>query len=163
VIKVNLEINLSRQLEELLKNKKDVIDRATADEVGKQVVEEMKNVISSGISPIEGVGKFPQYKNPKRYPGNKKSRTPVNLSLTGAFQDALTYKSVDADSGKATEIFYKGNKEEIKERGHREGANGQPKRPTLPADSGQNFSARIRLIYTNLIRDRILKVLKGES
>ena len=122
----------------------------------------MKSVIESGTSPIEGKGKFPRYKDPKRYPGKLKKPTPVNLKLTGEFLDALTADVVQGDYGKAVEIYYAGD-QEVKEQGHREGSNGQPSRPTLPALKGEQFSARIRKLYTDILRKRVLDVLKGEG
>lgn len=36
-----------------------------------------------GLSPVKTFGRFVGYKNPDKYPGNKKPKRPVNLKLTG--------------------------------------------------------------------------------
>lgn len=142
------------------------INAATANRIGEAVTKEVRDQISKGISPIKGNGRFPRYKNPKRYPGDKKPRTPVNLNLSGAFMDSLTYKVYDARTGKGTEIFYNGEdsngvSNQDKEQGHRDGANGQPKRPTLPSKSrGETFSARLIRIVRDIYNEAISSIVK---
>jgi hypothetical protein len=149
------------KLKTKLQGLKKPVDQATANQVGKEVVAEMKSMISKGISPIFGNGRFPTYKNPKRYPGDIKSRTPVNLKLTGDFQDSLRFTTFVNPSGFGTRVGYDGDKEQLKEQGHREGVNGQPKRPTIPnQDSGERFASRIELIYTRIYKRRIADLLK---
>lgn len=139
------------------------IDGSTARKVGNDVVNEMKKLISNGTSPIEGNGKFQAYKNPAKYPGGKKSSSPVNLTLTGKFLAALTYSVESGDGGSTTKIFFKGDEQEAKERGHREGANRQPKRPSIPSGGNEKFVKVIREIYTKLYQERILDVLRGKG
>lgn len=162
-IKVTVQTTLSKQLQKVLKDSKEPIDKKTADKVGETVTDMMREVIAKGVSPIRGLGKFPRYINPNRYPGNRKSKTPVNLKLTGDFLDALSFTPVTDKYGYATQIFYSGKSEEMKERGHREGANGQPERPTIPADKGQQFIRQIEDAYVEILSDRIFQVIKGSG
>lgn len=162
-LKVDIQVDISRKLESVLNEiGKMPLDPATARTVGETVVGEMKTLVASGVSPIEGKGKFPAYKNPRKYPGTRKSKTPVNLKLSGDFLNGLKHSPVKGEHGYEASIYYRSD-QEPKEKGHMEGANGQPKRPTLPVDKGQEFTARIRLLYTNLIRERIFRLLKGEG
>lgn len=129
------------------------LTRKEAQEVGEAVVSAMKSAIASGQSPIAGYGRFPAYKNPDRYPGKKKPHTPVNLKLTGQFLDSLTYEVLADRTGQGFNVlfFYRGTDQNIKEVGHRRGANGQPKRPTIPdTRAGERFS--------RLVEDAYLKV-----
>lgn len=142
-----------------LKQFEKPIDQKTAKSVGENVITAMKDEISSGSSPIKGRGQFPAYKNPDKYPGKRKSHTPVNLELTGAMLAALSSSTVANDSGYAAKISYKTNSARQKEQGHREGVNKQPKRPTLPSDREQ-FIDSIKKIYTDIIRVRLAKLLK---
>lgn len=166
-IKVKFEVGFSKALSELLKNNKKVIDSDTAKEVGEETIQAMKDRILAGQSPIEGKGKFERYKNPDKYPGKRKPKSPVNLRLSGDFLDALTHEVKSGDSGMETYIFYEGSdgqgvSNDVKEQGHRKGANGQPERPTLPQDQ-EKFHVNIRKVYTDIYRKRILDVLKGKG
>lgn len=163
MLKVDFDIQISGALKKALETAGNKpLDRTTMNKVGETVVKEMKEMIASGISPIEGKGKFPRYKDPKKYPGSKKSKSPVDLRLKGDFLESLTHDEKPASFGYNTEIHYS-QKEEIKERGHRAGANGQPSRPTLPTRSGEDFAVRIRQKFISIMRERIFDVLKGRG
>lgn len=176
--------------------------------IGFRVIEKMKQQISRGISPVEGFGRFPEYKSrtarrsaketrkqarnlqkaarstanraikksiraraktlrgiaqgqsKKGYPDSlpeivkiatgKKAR-PVNLKLFGDFLDALDVKLED----KRILIGYFEESEAVKERGHREGANGQYVRPTIPL-KGEQFNASVQAELLKAI-DQVLK------
>jgi hypothetical protein len=141
--------------------KEEAIDKKTATRIGIGVTSKMLDFISKGISPIQGAGRFPAYKNPKKYPGDLKAKRPVNLYLSGDFLKSLDYREIKTSSGYATEIFYIGE-ESKKEQGHREGAHGQPKRPTIP-QGREEFVVAIQRIITNLFKDRIAEVIKKFS
>lgn len=204
---IKLRVN-QRHLEKTLKIietlKADVIDRNTAKNVGEEVTDTMVKLISKGVSPIKGVGRFPEYKvNQKvsqalsdkgvnagnfhgkhekrlanrhnkrvkqdaqknqypysvqdKYP-NKRIR-PVNLKLSGDMLANLVFRVVRAATGYAVDIFYDGD-EDKKEQGHREGVNGQPKRPSLPSVKGEEFVVAIERIYSRIFRERIASLLK---
>lgn len=162
-VKLSFEVKLTAALEKLLGDELKFVDGKTADEVGETVTKEMKKRIAAGQSPIDGKGKFERYTNPKRYPGTKKPKSPVNLKLSGSFLDALTWEKKPGQYGEETLVFYRGAREEIKEKGHREGAGGQPERPTLPTEEGEKFHTTIKKSYVDLYRQRILDVLKGKG
>ncbi len=103
-------------------------------------VEKIKEEIARGLSPLTRK-KFPKYKDPERYPGDRKAHAPVNLELSGDFLADLKVKNV-ITSGKqiVVNLGYGSQKSRNKELGHRDGANGQPKRPTLP-EGNEDFSS----------------------
>lgn len=120
------------------------------EQIGQAVIAAMKQSIASGNSPIAGWGRFPAYKDPKRYPGNHKPKSPVNLKLSGDFLNSLTYSIFPHKSGRGFEVafFYRGSDQNIKEVGHRRGANTQPQRPTIPdASQGEKFSRLVEDAY----------------
>lgn len=137
------------------------LNRDEAETIGRMVVEAMKGLISKGISPVRGgeaKTKFPAYINPKKYPGKKKPRTPVNLHLKGDFLEALKYRVVERAFGWAVELGYFDSKQAVKEKGHREGANGQPHRPTIPiATNDERFAASVEQPYLKVILGAIRK------
>lgn len=142
-----------------IKNKLDKLGRGLtrdeADTVGRNAVEKMKEMISKGLSPVRGGDtrpRFPKYLNPKRYPGKKKPASPVNLQLTGAFLKNLGYKVVQRAKGWGAEIGYDDPEQIVKEQGHREMANGQPHRPTIPMQSeGEAFARSVEDSYLRII------------
>ncbi len=130
------------QLEELIQDiKKGITQISTqkdAEKLGKNVVETMKEMIASGVSPIGG-RKFQSYKKSYndaikkgRYDGLGKYPTPVNLKLTGDFLDNLRFRIVDSGRNKVAEVGFFDKQSQLKEQGHREGANSQKKRPIIP-------------------------------
>lgn len=131
------------------------ISAAVAREVGAAVTEEMLSLIAVGQSPIKGSGRFPAYKNPKKYPGKRKPARPVNLSLEGDFLADLSFRPVAGAYGYDTEIFYASELSQKKEQGHRVGVKGQPKRPTLPEKRGEEFAVRIQAIIKEIYKRRI--------
>lgn len=148
----------------------DVMTRDVADEIGKETIVEMKNLISRGISPIRGAGRFPGYlraNEPDGYPNrvpkelNKKKR-PVNLKLEGHFLESMKFETKKIGSQFKTTIFFDTDLSKLKEQGHREGANGQPKRPTIPqADQGQTFAISIQKKIIDIINTAIQKIIRG--
>lgn len=149
------------KLKQMIEGLKKPIDKRTAESLGTQVVIQMRKLIAAGISPIKSVGRFPRYKNPKRYPGDRKAKSPVNLKLSGDFLDALQPEVSPGPAGYQVTIGYEGKREELKEQGHREGANGQPSRPTIPSKRlGEEFAATIERIIMGVYRDRIRQILR---
>ncbi len=170
------------------------INKETAEAIGDAVIEEMKSMVAKGISPIEGEGRFPEYKavteirglkefkkkSPKssrsredagrlirartsrgypysvqdKFPG-KKPR-PVNLTLSGKFLSKLK-KFISGQAGQKIKIEVGFADDKVRsgtsnkyvsvidmEKGHREGANGQLKRPIIP-ERNENFERRIQV------------------
>lgn len=161
MLRVKVNKREMRELLERLESLKEPIDKETAKEVGDAYISEMKDMISKGISPIQGDGRFQRYKNPAKYPANQKPKTPVNLYLTGEMMRALKYEIKRVKSGFAPEVGYSTNEASLKEKGHREGAKGQPKRPTIPVVSkGEKPAARIQVLIKALFSRRIKRLAK---
>lgn len=95
-------------------------------------------------------GKYP-YSVQRKFPG--KRERPVNLFLSGDFLDSL--KVIPLARGLRIGFFDKLSVK--KEQGHREGANGQPKRPILPT-RGEEFSPSI---YRRVV-DTLTLVLRNK-
>lgn len=137
------------------------IDKKCAQKVGKAVVDGIKDLTKKGISPIRGEGRMPRYKNPKKYPGDRfpgKKKTPVNLRLTGDMMRSLGHKESKDGAAYKTVVKYDDPDQEIKEQGHREGANDQPKRPTL-AQGNEEIAKTIE----NEVRDLYLEALERQA
>lgn len=163
-IKVTLKRQELQRLKEIFEKLKPVnkpINDETAKAVGESVVKIMKELISKGISPIRNWGKFQKYKDRKKYPGDQKPATPVNLKLTGAFLADLKHEIKKVSSGSGTKIFFDSDLSRKKESGHREGVHGQPKRPTIPVDNeGEEFNVKIVQSIKKIYNARIREILK---
>ena len=158
-IKASIDRLALAKIRSKIEGLKKPINKETAESLGLQVVLQMKKLIKSGISPIKGNGRFPRYKNPDSYPGDRKPKSPVNLELTGQMLDALTPSTKPSKSGHASVISYEGIEANKKESGHRAGVNGQPKRPTIPIDrQGESFAATIERIVIGIFKARIKQI-----
>lgn len=157
------------------------INNKEKEVIGFAAIDEIKRLVSKGISPIAGNGRFEAYKGvssaaalvksvtskvgrrsakqskKSKYPYSvqnkfpEKRERPVNLFLSGDFLNSLEVK------GTATGllILIKDKLSIDKERGHREGSNGQPRRPIIPIGS-EEFSPSI---YRRIV-DTVTLVLR---
>lgn len=153
-----LRYDIEKEIKRLFKTEiEGQIKQQDLLKVGVAACNRMLELIARGISPIEGKGRFAEYKwagnlkaikkqlgakNSKKiakaiksskYPYSamkkypNKKVRPVNLQLSGEFLNDLQPRV----QGKELTIGYHG-KSALKESGHREGVNGQPSRPTIP-------------------------------
>lgn len=76
-VSVEWTYDLRKQLRENFSN------RQWADLTNRIVKTEILPSIARGISPVEGVKTFAKYKNPAKYPGDRKPSNKPNLNLTG--------------------------------------------------------------------------------
>lgn len=152
-INAKLLAKLAPRLSELTNR---AIDARTASVIGRTTISQMKDLISKGISPIRGKRRFPAYKPSYRKTRRRfgKRLRPVDLNLTGEFLKSLKFTT----RGGTTIINYQGRKQRDKERGHREGANNQRKRPTLP-QGRESFAEKIVQSQINIYAKRLEKVL----
>lgn len=162
----------TKALQDLIKKIQDIpkkaINQSVARQTGTAMLAEMKDLISKGISPIEGKGRFQGYKragDPKGYPAKlrkkypgKKNR-PVNLKLSGDFLKDLTFRVSGRAGTTAIEVGYYTPSEAIKEEGHRDGANGQPSRPTIP-EGKEQFAISIQEAGIEILEKAVLDYLK---
>lgn len=144
-----------------------------ARSIASFIEKKMKDLISKGISPIFGSGRFEGYaaqrkkdKKKKFYPDSvkkdfpSKRRRPVNLFLSGEF-----LKSLKAYPGSVGKIFigYTTKYGKKLESGHREGVNSQPKRPTIPEKPNERFAQPILSGIIKMFRDSFSDELKKKG
>lgn len=133
------------------------VNRKASKAVADTILLEMQKKIAAGYSPIEGWGRFPKYKNPKKYPGKRKPRTPVNLRLTGKFLSHLR-ATVSPVQGRIVIGFWSDYGKKLED-GHRNGAKGQPQRPTIPEEN-ERFSKNIRSAIVKLYEKAVREYLR---
>jgi hypothetical protein len=137
---------------------KDVMNavsaKANKQAVGDLIITEMKNSISSGVSPVRGERRFVAYKDPTKYPADLKSKRPVNLFLSGDMLSQLKFYPLAANR---FSIAIKGE-EGKKARAHNEGI-GVPRRHFMPTDTNEEFTVtitrKIRDLYARILSDII--------
>jgi hypothetical protein len=162
-----------------LKNKllglnKHVATPAFANQLGPIIIQQMKNLIAKGSSPVKGVGRFVAYKGVasikegksqysvypysamKEYP-DKKVR-PVNLSLTGAMLSFLSFR-LDGSILEVGILPDAPNKQKVIARVHNTGERPDiPQRQFIP-DDGEEFTVTIMAVIKKLYRKRIIDLL----
>lgn len=138
--------------------------QAFAQKLGGDVVERIKQKISAGVSPVDKIQRYAQYKNRASYPGlgakAKKPSQPVNLNLTGDMLKDLTFSVKD---NKITIGFIQGKASKLslqKAATHNEGTQKNvARRQMLPTKKNQVFKpdimALLRTLYSQFIRDTI--------
>lgn len=142
-----------RETRALLADAGKRVNLRVSKQTANLILDMMKEMISRGSSPIAGNGRFPAYKNRKKYPGKQKPATPVNLYLTGKFLSQLVAQ-VSPVRGNIR-IGFNSKYGKTLEQGHREGANGQPSRPIIPEENerlAKPIRAAILELYTNAVR-----------
>jgi hypothetical protein len=75
---------------------KYVHSEAFVKQINRSVVGEIKKLISAGVSPVRGKGRFVEYKNIEEYPGKLKPNRPVNLKLSGRLLYHYIAKALNA-------------------------------------------------------------------
>src|SRR3990172_7007641 len=128
---------LNKLLQSITDEAKKKLTTSQMNDIGRHVVVKMKDLIRKGVSPIQGNGRFEAYRGSyamgisrkyARYKALGKKLRPVNLTLTGEMLNNLKHRA----SGTSIVVGYDENSEIKKEQGHREQANGQAFRPTIP-------------------------------
>jgi len=168
VKKINLKI--TKDLDKSIKNFQNKMDASLAISIGINVVNEMTILAKKGISPIGRGARFPAYKatalaakeRRNRYPFNQRNKfpskraRPVNLTLSGDFLNDLTFRVKRVGAKISIQIGFFGRKSAIKEKGHREGANGQPRRPIIPSKQEQ-YSRKVQQVVIKLVQKTLGK------
>lgn len=143
---------IKKELEKQVNLKK--LKRNQLQKAGDAMVDAIKDRIAKGRSPIAPSRFFKKYIKPKRYPGKRKPKTPVNLELSGKFLKSLK-AIVSMGEKPRIRVGFNSKKSILKEKGHREGANGQEKRPIIPTKNEQ-FGRKIQEEFLNSVQ-KILK------
>lgn len=141
------------------------IDDATANAIGRTVVDEAKEMISSGQSPVRGVGRYAVYsdtyksaiKTAKRGDLLAKTVRPVNLHLSGEMLDGYGFRHKNSTT---LEIgMVSGSKERKEIAGyHQAGTRRMPARPLVPGENEEwavSIMRAIRDVYGKRLRQLI--------
>lgn len=144
---------------------KKLVDEKFAEDVDREVVSEIKKLISAGVSPVEtNAGRrFKGYKDPDSYPNKQKQKRPVNLRLSG---DMLSYYVARVVNGLTLRLGIQDAPEEIKIRaqannvgtGSKDGEFGIAARRFVPL-KGETFKISVLRKLKNLYAKRIKTLL----
>lgn len=153
---------LGQDLKKIIEKEKDLryLTKSDLAEIGRIVIKETVQKANKGISPLTGK-RFPAYINPTNYPDKVKKkfptkrRRPVNLHLSGDFLSSLIFEARPG-SKPSIRFTFSDNLSKLKEKGHREGAGGQPKRPIMP-DRNETWSKDIVLQITKALVGAVLR------
>ncbi len=151
-VKVSVKFDMIEALDGLL-------DAKTVDALGSAFHEKVQGMLDQGISPVRGQRRLERYKNPESYPGNKKPKRPVNLSLSGQMRSHMDYKQKDAQTIEYG--FLSGTPNEILELAgyHQDGTPNMAARPLVPTKAEEwavSIVRTLKEIYS-LRLDSIIK------
>jgi len=164
-VKLTPTATVQRRMKEKALNKLRKIQESVTSQIpnkiGRPLIDEIIDTVQRGYSPVSGQGRFPAYKNPKKYPGNKKPPTPVNLTLSGKFLNDLTAFSPSfsvTSNRHSIRIGFQSEYGKKLESGHTDPNTGQPHRQVIP-NSGETFNAKLlkfaKDLYNRLLKDKL--------
>lgn len=139
-------------------------DPAFLQQLQAEVVEgQIKKLIRAGRSPVEGFGRFPQYKDREKYPANKKAKTPVNLTLSGLMLKFFGIRK-KSDRSITVGIFPEASNDlKVRARANNEGTeNGIPARRFIPIN-GERFTVSVMRAIKNLYAKRVKELLSKKN
>lgn len=156
-----------------LKNLKNYLNKKDLEEIGEQVLKDVKKNISRGISPVKGEpAKFASYARDRsgavsKYPSRRlqskygKRTKPVNLKLKGGYIDAIKTRV----KSKNIEIYFKPFNKKIEDlfKAHNLGLNKKkkvPKRKHLPSERNDRFTTAIELKMLDLLNKAMKNAIK---
>ncbi len=124
-----------------------LIDKRTADKIGRQLKKDWLSAVSKGTSPVKGHGRFEGYS--KNYKIGRK--TPVNLKLTRKLWKKITYWP-----GKKNSLWFglRNDDDPIYAKRHNEGLKKMPTRRFLPVND-ETFLVTTMKNMRNIIIKRI--------
>lgn len=137
------------------------VDGTTANALGKTVVDEAKQMIAEGQSPVRGHGRFERYKDRHKYPGDLKPHRPVNLNLTGEMLEGLTFRQ---KSSSVLEVgFIKGSSERKKiAEYHTSGTEHMAMRRVIPQE-GEEWAVKIMRKLRDLYSKRLTQLIRKSN
>lgn len=135
--------------------------KSQVKKVAKLLLKEIKLNTSKGISSVAGGSRrLQKYKDPDKYPANRKKARPVNLYLTGQMMKALTTQVVIEEDSFGINVFFNNLTETEKYITHHYGLHGVPSRKIIPIDDGEEFSKKVNRYIRNLFNDLIQRGIK---
>lgn len=124
-------------------------------QIKKEIVKEIDQNYSRGISPVKGFNKFKSYRPSTQKKKGRKD--PVTIEESGKLRKSLTavQKSI-----RSVEVFFKGARNQ-KIAGYLNfGTENMDARPLLPAAKGQTFKKRITDNFNKIISKALKKSVK---
>lgn len=150
---------------------KNTVDAKFIEDMQSEVVDgEIKRMIAAGVSPVdsyEGSRRFRGYKNPLKYPGDKKAKRPVSLWLSGVMLSF--YKATRVSGLRLTLGIPTNAPEEVKVRAvannvgttSESGKEAIPPRRFIPL-KGETYRISVLRKIKNLYARRIKTLLSGK-
>lgn len=144
------------------------MDVSTKKQVGDAIVDAAKQMIANGQSPVRSFGRYDRYKDPKKYPGDRKPARPVNLELTGEMLRFYGWQEDPKDENAILIGLLDSAPDDVKIRfeAHQLGTKVLPARRLVPIESrGETWAISIMQAVKELYGRRlsaIIKKSKGE-
>lgn len=156
-VSVEWKFDLNKTLRENFSN------RQWSDLVNKIVVDKIKPLIASGLSPVEGERMFQKYKNPEKYPGKLKASNKPNLKLSGEMLYNYVAKPGDEDMT-VTIGIHKDSGEDVltRAKANNEGTQGSAQTKIASSTKDRKLKAQIKAASKGIPARPFIPV-KGKS
>jgi hypothetical protein len=140
-------------------------DRELDVAMQKIVDETIVPTIRRGLSPVRGARNLAKYKNPAKYPGDRKPKGKPNLTLTGKMLEWYRATRDGAAKGKARFLLGISGRAPadvlVRAKANNEGTDaGVPSRPFIPNfDRGEEYSVTITSAFKRAFADAVKRAL----
>lgn len=118
-------------------------------------------MIASGQSPVAGYGRFEQYKDRVKYPGDLKPARPVNLKLNGDMLDNYDY---DVQGDGTVRVGMVGGDTKAREIAtyHNDGTPNMAQRKIVPG-RGETWATSIMRAISDAYSKRLAKLIRQSN
>lgn len=133
-------------------------------ELGDVIVSEIQNDLDKGNSPVRGERRLERYKNPEKYPGDRKGTRPVNLSLTGEMRRYIRSEVVPGRAAVNVGLLNAPPDVQARAIAHLKGTPHMAQRKFLPWEEGDELTVRIRRRLISIYQERLARLIaKGNE
>ena len=163
---LNFKVKVPRTIDVKTLLKNNLVDDSLVNAVQKEVIDQtIKPLIASGTSPVdsyEGSRRFRKYKDPKSYPAKKKSKTPVNLNLTGVMLSFYKAYAIGKNILRLGIPSYAPQDVKDRAEGNNVGTENIPARRFIPL-KGEVFKISVLRRLKDIYAKRIARILSSKK
>jgi hypothetical protein len=151
-----MSVKITIKTDGIKKISKELTSPRVNMKVGELIVEQMKQSIAAGLSPVRGLRRFASYKDTEVYPGGVKPNRPVNLFLSGEMLAALLPKL----KGSRLYVGIQDAKQAEIAKAHQTGTKHMVARRFMPTADGEEFTVTITRAIRNLYAKILSDIIK---
>ena len=164
MLKIKVKLPLTADIMRRLKD--NLVDQELVDQVRTEVIEQtILPLIASGTSPVDtqsGSRRFTKYKDHTVYPADRKSKTPVNLNLTGVMLSWYKAYAIGKNILRMGIPSYAPQDVKDRAEGNNVGTENVPARRFIPL-KGETFKISVMRRLKNIYARKIARILSTKK